>query len=78
MVQDESGHYVWSSSNVKGAHKKEVLKMIDEGADQKAIAKTVGLSEGYISKIKNKAVKDDLLTPKGKLTMDGASWVSNN
>jgi len=78
LIQDESGHYVWSTSNVKGAHKREVLKMFDDGFDQKAIVEMTGLSKGYVSKIKNRAAKDGLLTKKGKLTQDGFSWLSNN
>jgi 5S rRNA maturation endonuclease (ribonuclease M5)/uncharacterized protein YerC len=58
LNQNESGQTVWTYKNVKAERKLEVIKMLDEGFDQKTIAEAMGISKGYISKIKKKAIKD--------------------
>jgi hypothetical protein len=78
LIQDESGHYVWSTSNVKGVHKREVLKLLDEGLTQSAICETLDLSKGYVSKIRKRAENEGLITVKNKLTQDGVVWLSNS
>lgn len=76
LNQNESGQTVWTYKNVKAERKLEVIKMLDEGFDQKAIAEAMGISKGYISKIKKKAIKDNLITANGKLTQSGFLFVS--
>ncbi len=78
LIQDESGHYVWSTSNVKGVHKREVLNMLDDGLTQSEICESLDLSKGYVSKIRKWALQEGLLTPKNKLNQDGFLWISNN
>jgi len=76
LTQDESDHYLWTFNSVKAERKREVLKMLDEGFDQKAISETLGISKGYVSQIKKKSITDGLLSKKGKLTQSGYLYVA--
>jgi putative DNA primase/helicase len=76
LIQDESGRYVWTYKNVKADRKREVLKLIDEGLEQKVIAEALGISKAWVSRIKKQAISNNLLTPKGKLTQSGFMYVS--
>jgi 5S rRNA maturation endonuclease (ribonuclease M5) len=76
LDQNEKGQTTWSFKNVKAAHKMEVIKMLDEGFDQKTISEALGISKGYLSKIKKRAIKDNLITANGKLTQSGFLYVS--
>jgi len=71
LIEDEAGNYVWSFSGVKQARKTEILRMLDEGFDPKAIAEALDISRAYISKTKSQAMKDSLLSKSGKLTQAG-------
>lgn len=64
-------NYQWTWGNVRGEMKKEVLRLIGDGADVKSIIESLNITKGYISQIRNKAIKDNLITPKGKLTQSG-------
>lgn len=77
LEQDESGQLVWTWGNVKKETKIEVLKMIDEGAKTNEITDVLGITKGYVSQIKNRAIKAGELTSAGKLTPDGYSLVFN-
>ena len=48
---------------------------MSEGISQKDAAETLGISPGQVSKIRTKAIKDELLTPKNKLTASGNTLV---
>ncbi|MBL7180278.1 MAG: AAA family ATPase [Desulfobacterales bacterium] len=76
LTHDETKKLVWTWNNVKGERKKEILKLIDEGIDQKTICETLDLSKGYVSKIKKQAINDGLITSKGKLSPSGFDYVS--
>jgi len=76
LTQDEDGKYVWTYGNLKQERKQEIIKMIDEGFDQKSIVEALGITKGYVSRIKNQAVKDGLLTAKNKLTPSGFDYIS--
>jgi predicted transcriptional regulator len=51
--------------------------MIDEGISQSEIGRILGVDRSYVSRTKTKAIKDNLLTPKGKLTQSGFSMVNS-
>jgi putative DNA primase/helicase len=71
LIQTESEKYEWVFGNLKQERKKEILKMLDGGFDYNAIAEALGISKGYITKIKKQAIKDGYLTTKCKLTPSG-------
>jgi len=75
-IQNDFGQYEWVFGNIKKERKKEIIKMLDEGADYNMITDTLGISKGYITKIKKQAVEEELLTAKGKLTPSGFDYVS--
>ena len=77
LIHDENGKLAWSWSNVKGERKRKVIKMLDEGVDQKGITESLSITKGYVSQIKKQAIKDGLLTPKCKLTPSGFDYVSD-
>ncbi|MBW2090669.1 MAG: AAA family ATPase [Deltaproteobacteria bacterium] len=71
QLQDENGQYVWTCTNVKKARRVEILRMLDEGLDQKTIAETLGVAKSYVSKVRKKAIKDGLLGENNRLTQTG-------
>ena len=71
LTTDDSGHATWITRNVKAETRREVLKMIDEGVDNKTICETLDITKGRISQIRKKALEDGHLTLKGSLTQPG-------
>jgi len=76
LILDEIGNHTWTFKNVRQSVKIEVIKMIDDGLDQKTIAENLNVSKGYVSQLKKQAVKDGWLSAKGKLTPTGFEQVS--
>ena len=75
LIEDESGDYLWTHNNVRQERKIEVVKLLDEGLDQKSICDAVGYSKGQVSKIKSWAVNEGILSKQGKLTPTGFEYV---
>jgi hypothetical protein len=75
QVLDPEGKAIWTFSNLKVENKVKVLKMLDEGIPAKEVAELVGVSKGRVSQIKADAVKEGLLTDKGKLTPSGFQYI---
>jgi 5S rRNA maturation endonuclease (ribonuclease M5)/predicted XRE-type DNA-binding protein len=71
LTLDEYENHIWTFKNVRQSAKIEVVKLIDEGLDQKTIAETLNVSKGYVSQLKKQAIKENLITAKGKLTPTG-------
>ena len=75
LIEDDSGNYVWTHNNVRQERKIEVIKLLEEGLDQKSICDAVGYSKGQVSKIKSWAVNEGILSKQGKLTPTGFEYV---
>jgi putative DNA primase/helicase len=71
LILDETGNHVWVFGNVKKETKNEILRLLDEGMTQTDVKNTLGIDKGYVSRARKQAIKDDLLTPKNKLTQSG-------
>ncbi|MBW1967395.1 MAG: AAA family ATPase [Deltaproteobacteria bacterium] len=76
LTLDEAGNHTWTYSNVKRETRSEVLRLLDEGMTQTDIKNTLGIHKGTVSKIRTRAIKDGLLTPKNKLTQAGIMAVN--
>ena len=76
LTEDDTGVYIWTWGNIKQTVKREVIKMLDEGINQKSITESLGITKGYVSQIKKQAIQDGLLTQKCKLTPSGIDYVS--
>jgi putative DNA primase/helicase len=76
LILDESRNHVWTFKNVRQSAKQEVIKMIDKGIDQKTIAESLGITKGYVSQLKKRAIKKGLLSTTGELTLSGLDYVS--
>ena len=76
FMVDDTGNHTWTYGNIKQERKREVIKMIDEGFDQKTICESLDLSKGYVSKLKKQAIDDGLITHKGKITPSGCDYIS--
>jgi hypothetical protein len=74
----EDGSYDWTFRSLKKQTKVEVIKMLDAATPSINIAKELGVTKGRISQIKNEAVKEGLITDKGKLTQSGLAYVQKN
>ena len=75
LSQDEQGGLVWTWGNVRHEKRTEVLKLFDEGMTAKDVVDTLGVSKGYVSKIKTQAIKDGILSTHGKLSQSGFTQV---
>jgi len=70
-LQEVDGRHQWLHSNLKQSNREEVLRLLDGGLEQKAIAETLGISKSTVSKIRKKAIEQGDLTSKNKLTQSG-------
>jgi hypothetical protein len=70
LVVNESGRSIWTHQTVRAQNKFGVLRLLDGGMSQIDTARTLGLTKGRVSQIRNQAIKDGLLTTKNKLTQD--------
>ncbi|WP_449244412.1 AAA family ATPase [Desulfobacca acetoxidans] len=68
---DEHGNPVWTFKNVKADKKRQIIELLDSGVAQKDIPEIVGVGKGYVSTIKNQAIKAGELTENGKFTQAG-------
>lgn len=71
LQADETGGCSWTYGSVTAGQRAQVLQLFDDGLSQKAVAEALGLSAGYVSKIRAKAIKDGYLSEKNKLTQPG-------
>jgi hypothetical protein len=78
LIQEESGRYLWVYGNVRAKRNKEILRLLDEGIQQKEAAEILKISKGQISKVRKKAIDDGWLTEKNKLTQSGFLYVSED
>jgi putative DNA primase/helicase len=65
----------WAWKSAKKKNQGEILRMIDEGMKQEDIASLIGVSKGYVSQVKTKAIKDGHLSKDGKLTPEGIALI---
>ncbi len=70
-LSENNGSAVWTWKGVRGEAKTEIIKLIDEGLSNKAICDTLGITKGYVSRIKKDAINDGTLSKSGKLTQTG-------
>lgn len=75
LTHDEHGDLLWTWGNVRRETRIEVLKLFDEGLKNQEVVDALGVSKGHVSKIKNSAIKDGILSVKGKLSQSGYSQV---
>jgi len=68
---------IWTFGNVRREKSREILRMIDDGSTYEVICDALGITKGYVSQVKSKAVKDGYLTKQGKLTQTGVVWCQN-
>jgi hypothetical protein len=78
LNQNESGEYSWTWQNVKRERKKEILRMLDEGMEYDAIIKALGITKGYISRIRKDAFGQGFITSNGKITDTGRAYVGKD
>lgn len=70
LVQ-EGNHYTWSWGNVAKKSKKECLRLLVSGTEQKTIASILGVGKGTVSKWKAFFISKKLMTDKNMLTPTG-------
>lgn len=76
LILGESGRYEWTWANVKAERKKDILRMMDEGIEQKAIAEALGVTGAYVSKTKKWAMSEGMMGKDGKLNQSGYEYVT--
>jgi len=75
LKKDENDKLVWLWGEVKKKLKDQILEMFDQGMKNQEIADALGKDKGFISRTKNKAIKNNWLTPKNKLTEQGKIYL---
>ena len=75
LREDEQGALVWTWGGVKEENLKQVLRLLDEGITQNDICDQVGLSKGYVSKLKAKSIEKGFIGKNGKLTPTGLDYL---
>ncbi len=75
LNQAEDGKTKWTYKNVRAEMKLEVIKLLVEDYEQNTIAETLGITKGRVSQIKKQAIKDNIITPKNKLTQSGELYI---
>lgn len=73
---DKTGKNTWVWGNVGRERKREILKMLSEGANYNEITDTLGITKAYVSKVKKRAIEDGLLSTKNELTPSGEKCVT--
>jgi len=76
-LMNSNGRNEWAWAPVRRKNQIEILKMLNEGIAQNEIANSLGITKGFVSKVKTKATKDGYLTTKGNLTKEGLCFVSS-
>lgn len=66
---EEGMSYTWG--DVKRQKKTQIIQMSDEGLTVTEIAKTLDVDKGYVSRIRQSAINDGILSKNGKLTQAG-------
>ena len=77
LTTDQDGRYVWTWGGVRQQNKVEILRMLDDGVQQKEIAEQLGISKGQVSKLRSRLVQDGFLTAKNRITQDGFSALND-
>lgn len=75
LDQNEYGQTEWIYKNVRAERRIEIIKLLDEGLEQKSIGEAVGYSKGQVSKIKSWAINEGILSKQGKLTPSGFEYI---
>jgi putative DNA primase/helicase len=70
---ENDGHVEWSYSNPKRRNKEEIIRLLDEAIPQVDIAKILNVTKQFVSKTKEQAVRDGILSSKGKLIQGGST-----
>ena len=68
----------WHWKSVELDRKDEVLRMLDRGLSQKDAGAALGITQSWVSRIKAQAIRDGLMTSKGKLTQFGFSSIGES
>jgi len=78
LIQNESGNYIFEYKNVRRAVKKDVTRMLSEGMKPTAIVETLGVSKGYVSRIKKEGIQSGYFCKDGKLSAAGDDYVKDD
>jgi len=77
LMEDE-GQYTFTWGNIKREIRRECLRLLADGIDQTSIVSLLGVSKGYVSKMKKAFIKDGLLSNSGKITPAGELVLAGN
>ncbi|MBN2299462.1 MAG: AAA family ATPase, partial [Deltaproteobacteria bacterium] len=75
MPGEDGQHYSFGFSNPRTVARKECLRLLADGHDQKSICSLLGLSKGYVSKLNRSFAEEGMLSKTGELTPSGWSFL---
>jgi len=75
-LDEKDGILQWTWGSVKGQTRDEILRMLDEGIPQAEIVKALGIDKGYVSRVRKKAMEDNIIGKNGKLTQIGFAQIN--
>ena len=70
--------YTWTYGNVRREIKIECLRLFADGCDSNSIQSVLGISKGYVSKLKKSFIHEKLLSSAGKITNAGELFLAAN
>lgn len=73
----EKDHYTWAWNDVKKEIKKECLRLLKDGIDQKTICAILEKSKGYVSKMKAEFIQKGFLSAEGELLPRGILFLGS-
>ncbi len=71
LTEDEDGQAIWTWRSVKPGKKSQILKLLDQGENYNTIVTDLGITKGYITKVKNEAINKGYMDDGSKLTSSG-------
>jgi predicted ATP-dependent serine protease len=69
------GRIEWTWGGAKRKTQLEIMRLLDDGVQQKDIAQMIGVDKGYVSRVKTQAIRDNHIGKNGKLTQSGFQLV---
>jgi len=69
--EEQDGGLTWKTDVCGNDNKRMIIAMLGQGFKQKEIESTLGISKGYVSQVKKKAMSDGMLNKDNSFTDDG-------
>lgn len=77
LTMDETGRHVWTCGGVRQAMEIEILSLLHDGMKQIDVANVLSVNRGQVSKVRGRAIKNELLNQQNKLLPKGYNFIKD-